>query len=235
MPSTPGEPEDDNPGVSASAFLYALRDLGASLTIEEEAVLLDCLDLERQSEVIASTGHTRSVDPGTDVKVPLVYYKSFLSFCTRHAGDWTMFLPDLFDALKASIVRHGHIAHDEVSALKSVFISFDDKFHGRMPRRSFLVACRRSSLFEDLSEEDLSQLAEVLSADGGGTIDYRHFMYYLQSLALVARSHVLDRSVAGRTAPGSFKILASLMEAGTDTDGTFVPLRTWLLRALEEV
>jgi hypothetical protein len=235
MDAFPGDSENENPGVSASAFLYALRDLGAALTIEEEAVLLDCLDLERQCEIIATTGHTRSIEPGEDVKVPLVYYKSFLSFCTRHAGDWTMFLPDLFDTLKASIARHGHIAHDEVNALKSVFVSFDDKFHGRMPRRSFLVACRRSLLFEDLSEEELSQLAEVLSADGGGTIDYRHFMYYLQSLALVARSNMLDSSVAGRTAPGSFKILASLMDASTDADGTFVPLRTWLLRALEEV
>jgi hypothetical protein len=36
-----------NPGISPAAFLHCLRENNVMLTIEEEAALLDCLDIER--------------------------------------------------------------------------------------------------------------------------------------------------------------------------------------------
>ena len=39
-----------NPGISPAAFLHCLRENNVLLTIEEEAALLDCLDIERLAE-----------------------------------------------------------------------------------------------------------------------------------------------------------------------------------------
>ena len=40
----------NNPGISPAAFLHCLRENHVLLTIEEEAALLDCLDIERLAE-----------------------------------------------------------------------------------------------------------------------------------------------------------------------------------------
>ena len=42
---------DADASISPAAFLHSLRENGVSLSIEEEATLLDCLDTERQAEV----------------------------------------------------------------------------------------------------------------------------------------------------------------------------------------
>ena len=46
---------DKDPGISPASFLHVLRESGVTLSIEEEASLLDCLDTERQAEMIGKS------------------------------------------------------------------------------------------------------------------------------------------------------------------------------------
>lgn len=252
-----GEDDVHNPGIPASSFLHVLRELGTGLSVDEEATLLDCLDIERQSELVAAeatfTGgkpqrsyktHRRESDIDGDdargseegsLKVPLVFYKSFLAFCNRHSGDWTMFLPNLYNKLKKNITSRIDGAFNDVLELKSLFLSFDETSSGIISRRSFLVAAHRSNLFSKLSEEEVTQLTEILSADSGGSIDYRLFLYYLQSLALVGSGEGTAREKAGMcVSPGGCRILSQLLSGGSAGDGTLTPLRSWLSRALRD-
>jgi hypothetical protein len=50
-----------NPGISPAAFLHCLRENNVLLTIEEEAALLDCLDIERLAEKGGATKPPRKV------------------------------------------------------------------------------------------------------------------------------------------------------------------------------
>ena len=46
-----GAEETASMSVSPSTFLFRLRENGIQLSIEEEASLLDCLDMEHQAEI----------------------------------------------------------------------------------------------------------------------------------------------------------------------------------------
>lgn len=162
----------NNPCISPASFLRCLRSNKINLTIEEEAILLDCLDIERIAEIESRKFHTnknknslisplknnKQIDtlnrskngfdrnsysyyenesdndnensednenygnknknnyknnnnnnnssklfsslkntnfPAQNVLLesentaPLIFYKSFLNFCTRHCGSWS--------------------------------------------------------------------------------------------------------------------------------------------------
>jgi hypothetical protein len=163
----------NNPCISPASFLRCLRSNKINLTIEEEAILLDCLDIERIAEVESKKFHTNkrknslispmknnkqldtlnknkngfdknnsssyyenesdndnensddyvnygnknrnnyennnnnnsSISFSSSIKntnipaknvllesentAPLIFYKSFLNFCTRHCGSWS--------------------------------------------------------------------------------------------------------------------------------------------------
>ena len=151
----------NSPCLSPASFLRCLRANKIQLTVEEEAILLDCLDIERTAELgsrkfhiynrkngfISSLKNNNQIDKlnkneydrnlnssyknkndheneneyengkefnysapyssfndGNDLTrniptkniilesenvAPLIYYKSFLNFCTRHCGSWS--------------------------------------------------------------------------------------------------------------------------------------------------
>ena len=77
-------------------------------------------------------------------------------------------------------------SYDEVLELKSLLISFGDTSSGQVSKRSFhfLSFAVDRRCVARLSEDEVTQLVEVLSSDGGGAIDYRSFLYCMQSLSL---------------------------------------------------
>ena len=150
----------NSPCLSPASFLRCLRANKIQLTVEEEAILLDCLDIERTAELGSRKFHInnrknnfnsslinneeiiklnknksnrnfeslyKNKDEYEDEKenenefnhstplysslnngnvptknfpaknilleseniAPLIYYKSFLNFCTRHCGSWS--------------------------------------------------------------------------------------------------------------------------------------------------
>ena len=79
-------------------------------------------------------------------------------------------------------------SYDEILELKSLLISFGDTSSGQVSKRSFhflsLAVDRRCVVC--LSEDEVTQLVEVLSSDRGGAIDYRSFLHCMQSLSWLA-------------------------------------------------
>jgi hypothetical protein len=74
-----------DPSISPAVFLHVLRENGVSLSIEDEATLLDCLVTERQAEVIGN-GYSGQKSSGSITPEPwvvstlfgIVYYLFFL-------------------------------------------------------------------------------------------------------------------------------------------------------------
>ena len=92
-------------------------------------------------------------------------------------------------------------SYDEILELKSLLISFGDTSSGQVSKRSFAVDRR---CVARLSEDEVAQLVEVSSSDGGGVIDYRSFLYCMQSLSLVGRGEGPAREAAGIASPGTY-------------------------------
>ncbi len=108
LSGTPNDPNDEtdfeaqneyDPGLPPALFLHILREHGGiSLTVEEEATLLDCLDTERLAQIHGVGAEEKPAAFGTKPKamatignsytIPQIYYRSFLSFLSRHCGHW---------------------------------------------------------------------------------------------------------------------------------------------------
>jgi Ca2+-binding EF-hand superfamily protein len=204
-------------GVPPAGFLQCLRDAAVSLSVEEEATLLDCLDTERQAEM---TGKDGSGPTGVSDSwaVPLIHYKSFVNFCARHCGHWTDAAPDLSAAITDAIsgLDDTQLGLHEFGALLN---SFDEVGTGTVGSRAFQICCHRSRLLSNLSEEKTTELADVLLREGGGRIDYTPFLVHLR--ALMAHADVDD---------SADDILQQLIKNATDGHGTLLPLRNWLIR-----
>ena len=239
----------NDPGIPPSAFLHILRDNGVILGVEEEATLLDCLDTERladlgkakaaeskQAEMGPEDGISRAVsslgkgrnrsaagEAGSSSLfgnwgVPLIHYKSFLGFCARHTGDWMDAAPDNTERIHEALrgVQNPSTALQEFTTLIQ---AFDETSSGFVGNRAFQIACHRSRLFANLSDDAVKETADILTAEGGGKIRYSAFLIHLRA--------VCSQLSAATEYPG---IGEQLLKNCMDAQGCLLPLRNWLLR-----
>jgi Ca2+-binding EF-hand superfamily protein len=208
-------------GIPPSAFLHCMRDCGVVLTVEEEATLLDCLDTERlskegQAQLEGGGSRGRGKESWS---IPMIEYETFLQYCGRHCGTWTDAAPEIGESVKWAMrsISSPVLAVHEFASLMH---AFDETSAGYVSKRAFQICCHRSRLLANLPEESVQALADILTVDGGGKIDYTNFIVYLR-----ATSSSLGG--ADSEAPG---IIDQLVRNCTDERGTLLPLRNWLMR-----
>jgi len=216
---------DVDPGIPPSNFLHVLRDCGIVLSVEEEATLLDCLDTERLAELGALERKKKDKTVATNQTfgawgVPMVYYKSFLAFCSRHTGDWSDAAPETTTAV-VEMIRATSEPIKGLHEFSSLLQAFDETKSGKIGNRAFQIVCHRARLFANLSEQEIRNLSDILTAEGGGNIRYTAFLVHL-------------RVMCGRVMAESNKdvpdIAEQLLLNCTDAKNTILPLRNWLLR-----
>eukprot|EP01041_Mallomonas_annulata_P005367 gene5367-10727_t len=182
-------------GVSPSSFLTCLRRVGVTLSVEEEAVLLDCLDAEWR----AAEGHLMTKE---DYAIPVIHYKTFLRVLSRHVGTWDAAYPHLAQRLREVVTlpiamtstigigefNEEEYTHNSMSSFIALhelgisFRSFDENGTGYITQRSFQVCCHKSILTNRLDEEDIISISEALvlspyessSATSSSTNSNRH-------------------------------------------------------------
>jgi Ca2+-binding EF-hand superfamily protein len=215
----------NDPSIPPSNFLHVLRDCGVVLSVDEEATLLDCLDTERLAEMSAlekkKKEKTVSTNPTFGVwGVPMVYYKSFLAFCSRHTGDWSDAAPETTTAVMNMIQSTSDPMkglHEFASLLKA----FDEQNSGSVGNRAFQIVCHRARLFANLSENDIRSLSDILTAEGGGKIRYTSFLIHMRVM--------ITKSLQGQLTDVP-DIAEQLLINCMDSKNTLLPLRNWLLR-----
>lgn len=203
--------------VSPAAFLRCIRDCGLVLSVDEEALLLDCLDTE-QLALRLSVPVTMPVPVPVSMGITAIRYKSFVEFCARHCGHWHQAVPEVDAAIRAAMDTCGHPSL-AVQELFTLMRSFDDARNDFLSRRTFGICCRRSRLLATLPDYILQQLEEALSLEGGGRIQYPLFDIYLRGICAVSRDGDGQRDVA-----------LQLIRNAVDGADTLRPLRKWLLR-----
>jgi len=224
---------DDDMGVPPASFLHCLRECGLQLSVDQEAVLLDCLDTEQLSKDIANTTETRFSDKekpfligGTrpNIGVALIRYSSFVNFCARHCGDWFDAAPEVDEAIRNSISA----ARNPLLGVQEFFLllkSFDDKSTGSISSRTFQICCNRSRLFAELPEHVSIRLTEVLTVEGGGKIKYPLFEIYLRTI--ISQIKLKEQNSSGR-------LIRDLLKQVTDQSNTIRPLRNWMMRNVDK-
>lgn len=91
--------------VTPAQFLSCLRKRDVSLTLAQEATLIDCLDLESAVHSHLDTGTSTSDGSDTSgfrAKLPKINYQLFLQFCDRHCGYENKDYPDLHPSVEYS-------------------------------------------------------------------------------------------------------------------------------------
>jgi Ca2+-binding EF-hand superfamily protein len=195
---------------------------------------LDCLDTERLAEVGDRQQQQlhqsrRAGASKQDLKqqqtahwsVPLIHYKSFLSFCSRHCGHWADIAPKLTAELKeaCSLVYNPLEALNELSELLS---GLDEDNSGHLNVRSFLVACHRCRLLTNFSQENAAKLSQILATEHNGKVDYKSFLLFL-------RTNCIKRSKSASSTSGP-DLLIQLLQNAMDSSNTLLPLRNWLIK-----
>lgn len=214
-------------GVSPSIFLRCLRVSGVFLDVSEEASLLDCLDTERT--ILHAQDETRVDNSDSDmVALPLVHYKSFLSFCCRFVGHWSDAFPELSEYLKKLVANSDDAsAGRHVRDLGQLLRSFGEKTgvsdNDYVSEREFMIACSRSRLLADLPIDLLQKLASILCTEDDAGRDRVHYSSFLAYLQLLVSS---SSSAAASNVPES--IASQLLEHSIDSNGLLRPIRTWL-------
>ena len=219
--------KEDRFGIPPATFLHCLRECGLNLSIEEEAVLLDCLDTEQLAYQIAkgnqnkdrSDAYLLSGSNGA-MGISLIDYESFVNFCARHCGDWYDAAPDIDDAIR-SVIGTVRNSWNGVQEFMILLRSFDESGDGRISKRTFQICLRRSRLFSELSESVLNALADLLSVEGGGKVEYAKFVVYLRTIC---------SSVNTSKNSSAEHIAAELIKKATDSSNTLRPLREWLVQ-----
>ena len=216
--------DDNDLGIPPSAFLHCLRDCGVDLTVEEEATLLDCLDTERLAKTnsgIEKVGHGlqyNGLQSREHWSIPLIQFESFLSFCARHCGEWYDAAPEIHESIKIALKSINNQALC-VQEFISLLHGFDEKNNGEVSKRSFLICCHRSRLLANLPEGKVNKLAEILCIDGGGKVRYSPFVVYLQGVSSQMSINSSEPT-----------LIHQLIQRCTDSDGTMIPLRRWLMK-----
>ena len=217
--------QEADPGIPPSNFLHVLRECGVVLTVEEEATLLDCLDTERLAELSALERKKKEKTVVTNQTfgawgVPLVYYKSFLAFCSRHTGDWSDAAPETTTAVQ-EMLRAASEPMKGLHEFSSLLLAFDEGKTGKIGNRAFQIVCHRARLFANLSETEIRNLSDILTAEGGGSIRYTSFLIHLR---------VMCGKVTSEQNSNVPDITEQLLQNCTDAKNTLLPLRNWLLR-----
>jgi hypothetical protein len=122
--------------------------------------------------------------------------------------------------------------------LASLLKSFDEEVTGVVGVRAFLIACHRSRLLANMSENHILSLSDVLAADGAGKVEYTPFLVHLRALCSLALSGgssaagdaatTGNAQLVGTTIHGAPSIMHQLAVNGSDSRGTLYPLRRWL-------
>eukprot|EP00605_Chrysophyceae_sp_TOSAG23-4_P000290 GSChrysophyteH1.ASY1.ANO1.335.1 assembled CDS len=217
--------EAQDPGIPPSNFLHVLRDSGIVLTVEEEATLLDCLDTERLAELSALERKKKDKTVVTNQTfgawgVPTVYYKSFLAFCSRHTGDWSDAAPETTTAVM-NMIKATSDPMKGLHEFASLLQAFDETKTGKVGNRAFQIVCHRARLFANLSEDEIRNLSDILTAEGGGKIAYTSFLIHMR---------VMIGRVLAEASSDVPDIAEQLLVSATDAKNTLLPLRNWLLR-----
>lgn len=218
--------DEQTMGITPATFLHCLRDCGIALNVDEEATLLDCLDTERLAklgQLELEQGAGKSKGFGSDNwSIPTVEYESFLQFCARHCGSWVDAAPQIHEALQRTIesISNPILAVHEFASLLH---AFDEVSIGSVSKRAFQICCHRSRLLANLPDDISNSLADILTVDGGGKVEYTSFIVYLRTLC----SHISDSSSSSPDAPS---IINQLIRNATDSKGTLLPLRNWMIR-----
>jgi len=152
--------------------------------------------------------------------VPMVYYKSFLAFCSRHTGDWSDAAPETTSAV-LEMIRSTSEPIKGLHEFSSLLQAFDEGKSGKIGNRAFQIVCHRARLFANLSEPEIRNLSDILTAEGGGSIRYTAFLIHLRVMC----GRVLAES--NNDIPD---IAEQLLVNCTDAKNTILPLRNWLLR-----
>lgn len=208
----------DELSLPPSLFLSCLRESGISLTVDEEATLLDALDFER-SVFTRSQIHSASL-------TMTIQCSTFIAICSRYAGPWYECSSSLFPTLENTFEKMTEeYALDGLSEIATLFDEFDDSNNGSIPYRSFLVCCRRSKLLTTVDLAIIESAAKELSdRNTSGTVNYYHFLLFLR--AVYHRSH--NRVLKINNQAKNFELLHQLLENCQDSyDGTLRPLRQW--------
>lgn len=235
--------------IPPAVFLHVLRDLHVDLTPEEEAVLLDCLDTERIAKLQAKKLNTHISNPkdkkkalwnsasnnpssngNNEFSLPSVDYQSFVTFCARHCGSWIDSSPKLYDAI------HGNLQtiHYPLQALQEFVLlckSFDELSTGYISHRAFLIACNRSTLFAAVSEDHINELANNLSIEGAGEIEYKTFCLQLRGICASVQQ---DNGKHSTIHASGLSIIQQIIKNAADNhnpsiSSTLLPLRKWLM------
>jgi Ca2+-binding EF-hand superfamily protein len=218
--------DEQTMGITPATFLHCLRDCGIALNVDEEATLLDCLDTERLAklgQLELEQGAGKSKGFGSDSwSIPTVEYESFLQFCARHCGSWVDAAPQIHDALQRTMesISNPILAVHEFASLLH---AFDEVNIGSVSKRAFQICCHRSRLLANLPDDISNSLADILTVDGGGKVEYTSFIIYLRTLC----SRISDSSSASPDVPS---IINQLIRNATDSKGTLLPLRNWMIR-----
>eukprot|EP00981_Chlorochromonas_danica_P005731 scaffold1182_cov229-Ochromonas_danica.AAC.7 len=235
--------------IPPAVFLYVLRELHVDLSPEEEAILLDCLDTERIAKLQAkrltdhlvstsskkrtlwnSQSNNPSYNQTSEFALPSVDYQSFVSFCARHCGSWIDSNPKLYESIYTTIQS----MHYPLMALQEFVLlckSFDELNSGYISQRAFLICCNRSTLFAQLAEEKINELAMTLCIEGAGEIEYRIFCLQLRGMCASVQQ---DNGQHSTIHSSGLTIVQQIIRNASDQNNlqvsqSLLPLRKWLI------
>ena len=220
---------ESSPGISPATFLHCLRDCGVNLTVDDEAMLLDCLDTEQLAFRMAQAHSKKHKNfnlfgaNGT-ISVSLVNYESFVNFCARHCGEWYDAHPDIDEAIRTAIGT----ARSPLSGVQEFIVlmkSFDEAGDGKISKRTFQICLHRSRLFSEFSDQIINHMCDTLSMEGSGKVEYMKFGVYLRTLC---------PSLGPSTTSSAEHISMELLKNALDSAKTLRPLRKWLGQNTDE-
>lgn len=210
-------------GIPPATFLHCLRDCGVNLTVDEEAILLDCLDTEQLALRMAKAHSSKNKNfslfgvNGT-MSISLINYESFVNFCARHCGEWYDAYPDVDAAIRTAVGT----ARNPVSGVQEFIVlmkSFDESGDGKISKRTFQICLHRSRLFSEFSEKVINDICDTLSVEGGGKVEYMKFGVYLRTVC---------PSLGSSKTSSAEHISMELLKNASDSSKTLRPLRDWL-------
>ena len=179
-PSTtsPSHPAD---GVHPALFLKTLRRHHINLSIQDEALLLDCLDFEQMSFLPSSasttTSYTKEKGQNYDLFItPLISYNNFLLFCTRYCGHWSDIHPTLADAVLHSLLQYKQ-KYNNKKNMSSMNSSSGNR-KGQNYDDEHIIS-ELFKLFESFDEYKSNNTTTTNSSNNSGYISERSFLIIL--------------------------------------------------------
>jgi hypothetical protein len=161
--------------IPPSTFLRLLRDCGVGFSVEEEAVLLDCLDIHGNSQ-------------GSH-QIPMISISLFFTTLLRYCGHWMDNLTLYKEKLVTAIQRSTH-PMQSFQDLKALLSSFTVN-GGSINQHDLHIVLCRSSIFRDFSKIELESLLSAFFPLGQNSFNYRPLLSYLRHLISI-NSQLVD-------------------------------------------